>query len=51
MIAIPSASTKARHGDTLRFDPEARAVLLQCGDTVMGNSAFHTNGIHRLRFV
>jgi len=29
----------------LRFDPEARALLLLCGDTIVGNSGFHTNCI------
>jgi hypothetical protein len=29
----------------LRFDAEAGAVLLLCGDTIVGNSGFHTKGI------
>jgi hypothetical protein len=36
---------KARNGGELGFNPESRAVLLLCRDTVVGNSAFHTNGI------
>jgi len=32
-------------GGALRLDPEARALLLPCGDTIVGNSAFHTKGI------
>jgi hypothetical protein len=29
----------------LRLNSQAGAVLLLCGDTVIGNSAFHTNCI------
>ena len=31
---------EAGDGRALRFDPEARALLLLCGDTIVGNSAF-----------
>jgi len=30
---------------TLGLDPEPGAVLLPCGDTIVGDSAFHTNRI------
>ena len=36
---------EALDGRALRFNPEARALLLFCGDTVVGNSGFHTNCI------
>src|SRR5262245_52782694 len=36
---------KSRDRGALRFDAQARAVLLLCGDTIVGNSAFHTNCI------
>jgi hypothetical protein len=29
----------------LRLNPEARALLLPCGDTIIGNSAIHTKCI------
>ena len=32
-------------GGALRLDPEPRALLLPCGDTIVGNSAIHTEGI------
>jgi hypothetical protein len=32
-------------GRALRLDPEPRALLLPCGDTVVGNSAIHTKSI------
>jgi hypothetical protein len=36
---------KPGNGCALRFDSETRALLLLCGDTVVGNSGFHTNCI------
>jgi hypothetical protein len=36
---------EAGDGRALRLDPEPRALLLLCGDTVVGNSAIHTKGI------
>ena len=32
-------------GGALRLDPETRALLLPCRDTIVGNSAIHTKGI------
>jgi hypothetical protein len=29
----------------LGLNSKARALLLLCGDTIVGNSRFHTNGI------
>jgi hypothetical protein len=34
---------EALHRRALRLDAEAGALLLPCGDTVVGNSRFHTN--------
>ena len=32
-------------GYSLGLDPKTRALLLPCGDTIVGNSAIHTKGI------
>ena len=32
-------------GGPLCLDPEPGALLLPCGDTIVGNGAFHTKGI------
>ena len=45
MMVSCSASANRLTVGSLRLDPEARALLLPCGDTVVGNSAFHTKGI------
>ena len=36
---------EARDRRALGLDAEAGSVLLPCGDTIVGNSAFHTNRI------
>jgi hypothetical protein len=36
---------EALDGGPLRLDPEPRALLLPCGDTIVGNTAIHTNCI------
>jgi hypothetical protein len=36
---------EAFDGGPLRLNAQARALLLPCGDTIVGNSAFHTKGI------
>jgi hypothetical protein len=36
---------EARDGGALGFNAEARALLLLCGDTIVGHSPFHPNGI------
>jgi hypothetical protein len=44
-ILQPFGVRKARDGCTLRFAAETRAMLLPSGDTIVGNSGFHTNCI------